>query len=240
MRKNIVLYSSLWATMLMLLFFIFSSATGSQGPYLGNSSSDRGSLGGGQLKGKVVVLDPGHGGGDPGTVGVGPTTEAENVLAIAWELKTMLEKAGAQVIMTRQTDQNPAQGTAFAGQQNGQLAARVATANRSSGQIFISLHNDWNKNSYVEGTSVHFYKSQDLALAEALQNSLVAQIDSIDLGVMRSNFYVLRNTNMPAALVEIGFLSNQKEAALLAQPTYRVAVARGLFAGIKEYFRVAR
>lgn len=235
MRKNITLYSNLWTTLLMLVFFVISSITGSQTSYPGvdSTSSLR------YLQGKVIVLDPGHGGGDPGTVGVGTTTEAENVLAIAWELKTMLEKAGAQVIMTRQTDQNPAQGTSFAGQQNGQLAARVATANRSPGLIFISLHNDWNDNSYVQGTSVHYYKSQDLALAEALQSFLVRQINSVDLGIKRSNFYVLRNTNVPAALVEIGFLSNPKEAALLAQPTYRVAVARGLLIGINEYFRTA-
>ncbi|NMB01862.1 MAG: N-acetylmuramoyl-L-alanine amidase [Firmicutes bacterium] len=237
MRKSFTLYSSLWATVLMFVLFIFSSVTGSRTPISGSNMVSRGFP---YVKGKVIVLDPGHGGGDPGTVGVGATTEAENVLAIAWELKTMLEKAGANVIMTRQSDRNPAQGTSFSGQQNGQLAARVATANRSSGQIFISLHNDWNDNRNIQGTSVHFYKSQDLALAEALQNSLVRQINSVDLGIMRSNFYVLRNTNMPAALVEIGFLSNPSEAALLAQHTYRLAVARGLLAGINEYFKAVQ
>ena len=224
----------------MLAILMISGLTGSPTPYLGGiePNATRRMLGGPQhLQGKTVVLDPGHGGGDPGTVGRGTTTEADNVLAIAWELKSMLEKAGAQVILTRQGDTSPEQGTAFLGQENGQLAARVATANRSRGEILISLHNDWHDNSSVQGTSVHFFKSQDLALAEALQKSLVSQIKSVDLGIKRSNFYVLRNTRMPAALVEIGFLSNPQEAGLLAKPNYRLEVARGLLAGINEYFQ---
>lgn len=208
----------------MLLMFVFSSLTG------GNSAGLE------HLRGRVIVLDPGHGGGDPGTVGVGSTTEAENVLAIAWELKGMLERAGAEVILTRQSDQNPAWGTVYAGQENGQLASRVALANRSAGQIFVSLHNNWNDDNSIQGTSVHYYKGQDLALAEHLQRALVNRLGSRDLGVQRSNFYVLRNTAMPAALVEVGFLSNAQEAAKLSQPTYRLEVARALLMGINAYF----
>lgn len=240
MQKRVVLYSNVWATLLMAVLFLFSNFQGSNSSYLGGSNlgATRRSLTGPQnLRGKVVVLDPGHGGGDPGTVGIGATTEAQNVLAIAWELKTMLEKAGAEVIMTRQTDQGPAQGTSFSGEQNGQLAARVAVANRSRGQVFISLHNDWHDNSNVQGTSVHFYKSQDLALAESLQKSMVHQLKSVDLGIRNSNFYVLRNTTMPAVLVEIGFLSNPKEAGLLAKSNYRLEAARGLLTGINAYFQ---
>lgn len=224
MRRTVVLYSNLWATVFMMAMFVLSSLTGGARPGLQ------------PLKGKVIVLDPGHGGGDPGTVGVGTTTEAENVLAIAWELKGMLEKAGAEVIMTRQSDSNPAWGTVYAAQENGQLASRVAVANRSQGQVFISLHNDWHDDRSVQGTSVHFYKSQDLALAESLQRALVSRLHTVDLGVQRSNFYVLRNTTMPAVLVEIGFLSNPQEAARLSQPTYRLEVARALLMGINEYF----
>jgi len=230
-RKSVVLYSNLWVTLLMLAMLVFTGITGSSTPSLG--PRNRGQE---HLRGKIVVLDPGHGGTDPGTVGVGPTTEAENVLAIAWELKAMLERAGAQVIMTRQSDASPARGTQFSGQQNGQLAARVAAANRSKGQIYISLHNDWHDNSSVRGTSVHYYKSQDLRLAESLQKAVIGQIKAVDLGIQRSNFYVLRNTSIPAALVEVGFLSNPTEANLLAKPNYRLEVALGLLAGINAYF----
>lgn len=235
MPKPITLYSNILATLMMVAFVLFTNLTGASTPSAGRSLAP--GLGSKGLQGKVVVIDPGHGGADPGTVGIGPTTEAENVLAIAWDLKGMLEQAGAHVIMTRQTERSPAQGTQFANQQNGQLAARVGTANRSKGQIYISIHNDWNNNSLIEGTSVYFYKSQDLALAEALQKSLVRQLKSLDLGIRRGNLYVLRNTTMPAALVEVGFLSNPKEAALLARPNYRLEAARGIFAGIQAYFQ---
>lgn len=240
MERGLTLYSNVWATALMLILFLFSSLTGSPAPQnvsWGGTTNRPVLTGPKNLQGKVIILDPGHGGDDPGTVGVGPTTEAENVLAIAWELKGMLEKAGAEVVMTRQTNLNPAQGTAFSGQQNGQLAARVATANRSRGEIYISLHNDWNENSYVQGTSVYFYKTQDLRLAETLQKALVRQLKTVDLGIRQGSLYVLRNTRMPAALVEVGFLSNPEEAKLLAKPTYRLEVARGLLAGINDYFQ---
>lgn len=233
MRKSVVLYSNMLVSLFMLGFFVVSSFLGAETSFVGSSNRSQALQ---HLQGTVVVLDPGHGGGDPGTLGVGPTTEAENVLAIAWELKSMLERYGAKVIMTRQTEASPALGTQFAGERNGQLAARVATANRSVGQAFISLHNDWHDNSSVQGTSVHYYKSQDLALAEALQRGIVDQTKAVDLGVRRSNFYVLRNTSIPAALVEIGFLSNQEEASLLAKPSYRREVALGLLAGINAYF----
>lgn len=232
MRQPVVLYSNIWATLLMLGFFLVSGWSGSN-PLLGAPNRQTGLE---HLQGKIVVLDPGHGGGDPGTVGVGPTTEAENVLAIAWELKSLLERYGAQVIMTRQTDASASAGTQFDGERNGQLAARVAIANRSRGQIYISLHNDWHDNPQIRGTSVHYYKSQDLALAEVLQEHLVGHTKAVDLGVRRSNFYVLRNTSIPAALVEIGFLSNSEEARLLAKPSYRLEVALGLLAGINAYF----
>lgn len=239
MPKRFTLYSSLWTTLLMLALFVFSGLTGFRIPFLsGPPRSQRGGLiwGPRHLQGKVIVLDPGHGGDDPGTLGVGSTSEAENVLAIAQELKIMLEKAGAEVIMTRDSHESPALGSL--GQAGGdQLAARVAAANRSKGQIYISLHNDWNDNSSVQGTSVYFYKNQDLELAEALQNSLVRQLKSADLGVKRSNFYVLRNTSMPSALVEVGFLSNPREAALLAKASYRLDAARGLLVGIENYFQ---
>ncbi|NLL43653.1 MAG: N-acetylmuramoyl-L-alanine amidase [Firmicutes bacterium] len=233
MRKPIVLYSNLAATLAMLGFFLLSGLMGTKVPFLADPNR---SLGTEHLQGRVIVLDPGHGGGDPGTVGVGSTTEAENVLAIAWELKGLLEKYGAEVIMTRQNDTSPSAGTQFSGQRNGQLAARVAAGNRSRAEIFISLHNDWHDDGQIRGTSVHYYKGADLALAEALQRGLVGQTKARDLGVKRSNFYVLRNTNMPAALVEIGFLSNAEEARLLARPSYRREVALGLLAGINAYF----
>jgi N-acetylmuramoyl-L-alanine amidase len=238
-KHIITLYTNIWTTVLMLVFFFVSGLSGQPSavnlpdhipPY---QSSDK------ILQGRVIVVDPGHGGADPGTVGLGYSTEAENVLAIAWDLKGMLEDAGATVIMTRQTNVNPAQGTRYANSTNGQLAARTAVANNSNAEIFVSIHNDWNGNSNISGTTSYYYHSHDWLLADSVQKYLVGNLGSRDVGVKRGNFYVLRNTNVPAVLVEVGFLSNQREAQLLAQSWYRTAAAEGIFYGIVDYYRQA-
>lgn len=239
--KEYRLQSSIWATLLMLVLFFASGLLGGAPTDGGRSQSPqirRGAITPRTLEGRVVVIDPGHGGPDPGTVGVGRTTEAENVLAIAWELRSLLEGAGAEVIMTRQTDSASAAGTVFAGQENGELAARAALANRSGAQVFVSLHNDWSDDSGAAGATVYYYKSGDWPLADAVRRALVAQLHSADRGVQLGNFYVLRNTSMPAVLVEVGFLSNPREAELLSQRWYRLEAARGIFYGIIDYFQL--
>lgn len=226
-------YSSIWATILMLVMFFISGLFGSEKTTSGRSYN----LPSRALAGRTIVVDPGHGGADPGTVGVGKTTEADNVLAIAWELKQLLEQAGARVILTRQGNVNPADGTAYSGLPNSQLAARVAQANRSEADVFVSLHNDWSDDPNAAGSASYYYKSHDWALAEAVQRRLPAQLKANDRGVRHGDFYVLRNTSMPAVLVEIGFLSNAREAELLSQRWYRLEAARGVFYGIVDYFQ---
>ncbi|MGI6147864.1 MAG: N-acetylmuramoyl-L-alanine amidase [Firmicutes bacterium] len=233
--------SSIWATLLMFIMFFLSGFLGA-GPAQSRPGTTQvvrpARISARTLQGRTVVIDPGHGGSDPGTIGVGRTTEADNVLAVAWELKALLEGAGAKVIMTRQSSHSPADGTAYAGQENGQLASRTALANRSSAHIFVSLHNDWSDNAGVSGSTTYYYKSQDWALAEAVQRGLVSQLGTVDRGVRHGDYYVLRNSSMPAALVEIGFLSNAREADLLSQRWYRLEAARGIFYGIVEYFQL--
>lgn len=234
------LQANIFTTILMLVFFFFSGLFGQphNQEYLDIpiSSARTSSESGQPLAGKIIVIDPGHGGSDPGTVGVGRTTEADNVLAIALDLKPMLEEAGATVIMTRQTNVSPAEGTTYQRQINGQLAARTSIANRSGADIFVSIHNDWNDNRSISGTSSYYFSSQGIALAESIQRALIKQIGSKDLGVHRGNFYVLRNTTMPSVLVEVGFISNKREADLLAQSWYRSETAKGIYAGIVDYF----
>ncbi len=237
-RKYITLYSNILTTVLMLAVFFISGLAGQ--PSTGqNSRIPKGHINDQILQGRVIVLDPGHGGSDPGTVGVGKTTEAENVLAICLELKEILEQAGATVIMTRNQNANPASGTAYEYRINGQLAVRTVTANRSKGEILISVHNDWNSNSRISGTTSYYYHAKDWLLADSLQKSLVSFLSSRNIGVKHANFYVLRNTNIPSALIEVGFLSNSSEAEMLAKSWYRSAAAQGLFYGIVDYYERA-
>jgi len=182
------------------------------------------------LKGRVIVIDPGHGGANPGTRGIGAQPEKDIVLAVAWDLKGMLEYAGAQVIMTRDGDYSPG------GQNANQLQARVRVANSSPGDVYVSIHSDWNNDSSITGTTSYFYSGEGYYLADALQRGIVEELGSRNLGVRWGNYYVLRNTKMPAALVELGFLSNKKEANLLSTRPYQTKAARGIYRGLVYYF----
>ncbi|NMB12931.1 MAG: N-acetylmuramoyl-L-alanine amidase [Firmicutes bacterium] len=241
-RDKIILQSNALVTVLLLLLsFIFGiNSPDSRALPPGNgeykASPVDGELGGGlrrdptSLRGKVILVDPGHGGANPGSRGVGPRPEKDNVLAVAWDLKGMLEYAGAKVIMTRDGDYSPG------GPKADQLEARVRIANLSRGDVFVSIHNDWNKNSSLTGTTTYFYSPDGYHLGESLQRGVSQELSSRSLGVKWASYYVLRNTAMPAALVELGFLSNKREANLLSTRSYQTKAALGIYNGLVEYF----
>ncbi|NLY55076.1 MAG: N-acetylmuramoyl-L-alanine amidase [Firmicutes bacterium] len=226
------LRSSIWATILLLGIYFFSGGTGDTlaGGGLADLTPTRTKTDG--LKGKVIVIDPGHGGYNAGAVGAsGKTWEKTNVLFIAKDLKTMLEAAGATVVMTRETDISPESKT------RNQLETRVDIANQAKADLFVSIHNDANKDRTIVGTTTYYYGSaQSRRLAESVQKSLVAALGSRDHGVKSSPYYVLRHTKMPAILVEVGFISNFWEEKRLADPAYRYRASQGIFEGIKQYF----
>ena len=240
-RGHVVLQANPLVTVLLLLLsFIFNlgspggdrlpAGTGSHAP--GPVEVGTGDLrwDPGSLQGRVIIIDPGHGGSNPGTRGVGPLPEKDIVLAVAWDLKGMLEYAGAQVIMTRDGDYSPGRKNA------NQLQAMAKIANSSPGDVNVSIHTDWNNDSRIRGTTSYFYSGEGYYLAEALQKGIVEELDSQSLGVRWGNYYVLRNTKMPAALVELGFLSNKQEANLLGTRSYQTKAARGIYNGLVYYF----
>lgn len=193
------------------------------------------------LAGKTIVVDPGHGGmtralGDFGTEGVGPVPEKEIVLQVALELEQLLNEAGADVVMTRRTDVNPAQGTNYESIPHGQLMARVETAQHAQGDVFVSIHGDANDDTTVHGTTTYYYHDHSEALARYLQEAVVEARNSRDLGARRKGFMVVREVPMPSALVEIGFLTNPEESIGLADPEEQRLIARALFDGLTVYF----
>lgn len=180
------------------------------------------------LAGRTIVLDPGHGGTDPGAIGVsGQTREAYNTLFVALDAKNMLEKAGARVIMTRSDDRYVT------------LAARAAMANQAGADIFISIHNDSNPNAAVRGATTYYYHDRSRRLAETMQSHLVQTLGTRNVGVIRRSFHVVRETTMPAVLLELGFLSNWNEERLLADPAYRYRAAQAIYNGVLDYFASA-
>lgn len=232
-----LLRSSTWATILFLLIYFF---TGSPPGETRDNITTPGSTierpaplnPEEALKGKVIVVDAGHGGYNGGAIGAsGKTLEKTNVLFMAKDLQRMLENAGAKVVMTRSSDISP--------EINGldQLESRVAIANSAGADIFVSIHNDANKDREIVGTTTYYYGSTASSrLADAVQTSLVKKLGSRNHGIKSAPFHVLRNTKMPAILVEVGFISNYWEEKKLADPAYRYQASQGVYEGLVKYF----
>ena len=191
------------------------------------------------LNGKSVFLDPGHGGSDPGAVGPSGALEKNITLAVALKTKDLLEKAGAKVTLTRSNDKD-----VFAANASGadELGARALLANRSqTSAVFLSLHADSFADRSVSGSSsFYFVKTPyDQLLAQNLQKSVVAASGLPDRGIQSANFFVLKRTRIPAALLEIGFVSNPLEEKLLTSAAMQDKIARGIVGGLYNFFAQA-
>jgi len=189
-----------------------------------------------RLLGKTFCIDAGHGGSDPGAIGPTGTQEKENTLAIAHLLRDKLERNGAKVILTRESDQDVSYPNSSASEE---LGARVEIANNSKADLFISIHNDAFTSSSASGTTCYHYgDAESIQLANHLQRNLVEKLGTRDRGVRFASFYVIRYTDMPAVLVEAAFISNPEEEVLLASVEGRYNTSDSLFQGIVQHFKV--
>lgn len=187
------------------------------------------------LKNKVITIDPGHGGSDPGAIGPSKYQEKIVTLAVARKVQTLLEKAGAKVIMTRQDDLDVFGANAIAVDE---LKARSSLANNNKADVFVSIHADAFTNPAAGGTTTYYYqKTQyDAMLASALQTNLIEAGKLQDRQTKLANFYVLKHTRMPAVLVELGFISNNEEEKLLSSPDFQQKLALGIVRGLDRFF----
>lgn len=187
------------------------------------------------LEDRRIILDPGHGGADPGAIGPSGLQEKEVNLSVAHKTARLLRQEGAEVILTRTED------VRLGEVQREDLEARCRIANNHQADLFISIHSNAGVSPLHQGTSVYYHAhpvngAENVKLARALQDSLVRELGRKDLGVFGCNFYVLRNTKMPGVLVEIAFMSNYEEEQLLAQDWFREKAAAALVKGIKAYW----
>ena len=162
----------------------------------------------------VVTVDPGHGGGDPGC-GEEGALEKDIVLPISLMLREMLEEAGVAVVMTRQTDESVS------------LDDRAILANNVGSDLFVSIH----CNSYegeARGMDVYYHKSES---AKELAQTVLDQAATLGVRtrqVQKNNYQVLWDTDMPAVLVETGFVTDPEEYALLQQEEYQEKIAQAI------------
>lgn len=188
----------------------------------------------GYLGGRAtIVLDPGHGGGDPGCVnrwlGV---REKDVTLDVALRLRDLLTAQGWTVLMTREDDRD----VSWAGSPDKvELQSRCDVANRNGADLFVSLHCNASVSSGAAGTSVYWYKEEDADLARSLEFALGERLGFEHDGLLRDGFYVLRNTEMPSVLVEMAFLTNAREGAMLADPSVRQRIAEELAAALAAH-----
>ncbi len=190
------------------------------------------------LAGKVIVIDPGHGGNDSGAIGPTGVMEKTVTLNIALRLQKLLEAEGATVYMTRSTDTEVSPKGANASDIE-ELQARCDVANNHNADIFISIHNDSFTNGAAKGTTGYYYsrgsaKSRDLA--DKVRSGVIDQIGTQSRGTQSCNFYVVKHTDMPATLVEVAFISNPEEEKLLNSDDGAQKAAQGIADGIADYF----
>lgn len=190
------------------------------------------------LSGKTIMIDPGHGSPDTGAIGPSGTYEKDNTLAIAEDLNSILQQAGAKVLLTRDNDSSPA---ASDFSEINDLQDRVDDAAKSKPDLFISIHNDSFSNPSVQGTTTYYctdnpqeQKSQQLA--SSIQSAMIDTVKTNNRGVKDANFYVIKYTTMPAVLVETAFISSPYEEARLQNDTFRKNVAAAIFHGIYNYY----
>lgn len=180
----------------------------------------------GTPRGRVlVVIDPGHGGKDPGAVGLGGLQEKNVILPISLDVSQMLKQQGVEVMLTRNADYFVS------------LQGRTAMANRARADIFVSIHANavGGGRTNVNGMEVFYSGSRDLAAA--IHRSIIRSINVRDRGVKQARFYVLRNSRMPAALVEVGFVTGAEDNPKLRDPAFRRRMAQAIAQGILDYIQ---
>ena len=184
--------------------------------------------------GPVVVLDSGHGGNDFGAKAHKPYCEEKRLtLQTARLVKKYLTQLGYHVIMTRSTDTYVP------------LDKRVEIANKAGSEVFVSIHFNSSRNPAPKGIEVFFCDAvgspaktvSSRRLASFVLTQLIRRTHAVSRGVKKQNFYVIRETKMPAILVEAGFISNKEEREKLKDPEYVDQLARAVADGVDQYFK---
>ena len=192
------------------------------------------SSGRGTGRNPCIVLDSGHGGEDPGKIGVNQAKEKDVNLKIAKKTKERLEKKGWKVVMTREKDVmlgDPAAGN----KKIHDMKARVERINKTMPQAAVSIHQNSYQDAQIHGAQVFYYSHSEEGkrMAEVMQKALL-QADEENTRQAKANdtYYLLKRTEVPTIIVECGFLSNPEEAAKLVSPKYQEKLAEAIAEGI--------
>ena len=193
---------------------------------------------------KTIVLDAGHGGIDSGTSSDDKTIFEKDInLAITLKLKELIESSGGLVVLTRDDDSSlyEENGNKTTRQKyNENLKNRKKIADESNADMFISIHLNYFTQSKYYGAQTFYPESNKdgKALASCIQDEFKRVVDNRNNRVIkpRNDLYLLKDCKIPSALIECGFLSNEKEAKLLNDEEYQEKIAWAIYSGIQKYF----
>lgn len=178
----------------------------------------------GTLSGLTIVIDPGHGGNDHGTTGARGTEEKGIALQTSEMLATKLRAAGANIIMTRDSDVYV------------DLRKRVAISHQIAANAFISVHYDATDSSSINGFTTYYMHNYQKELAQSVHKSLGKKLSLRDRGTQPGNYLVLRENRQQAILIELGFLSNPSEERAVTSEQFREQASLGIYNGVVNYF----
>jgi N-acetylmuramoyl-L-alanine amidase len=175
-----------------------------------------------------VVIDPGHGGKDVGAIGASGQYEKSFTLSLSSKVKERLEQdPDIEVYMTRTEDR-------FISQES---RGRPKLANDLNADLFLSIHGNTFADSSVSGTETFYYHRNSKSFAEIIHEKLVEATGFHDRGVKKENFFVVKDTEMPAVLLEVGYLTNPNDESVMLTDPFQDRVATAIVEGIREYLK---
>lgn len=193
------------------------------------------------LSGKIIVIDPGHGGPDGGAVGGKETLEKDITLKMSLELRDYLQEQGALVILTRETDKDLAkkETKGYSRRKVEDLKKRLDIINESNADLYLTIHLNAIPSPAWRGAQTFYHGSlkENEQVAKLIQNELKANLENTtrEAKVMQT-LYLLKHADPPGALVEVGFLSNPSERELLETEKYQQKVSESIYEGVSRYF----
>ncbi|RDW21907.1 N-acetylmuramoyl-L-alanine amidase CwlD [Oceanobacillus arenosus] len=192
------------------------------------------------LSGKVIVLDPGHGGADGGAVGADGTIEDDIALKVSKKLQNYLQQSGAIVYLTREEDKDlAAEGTKGLSRRKAEdIRNRLQFIQNKEADLFLTIHLNALPSKRWRGAQTFYYPSQDenKHLATMVQEEIIRNLENTTRVPLKiDGIYLLKHAEVPGALVEIGFLSNEEERELLKLTSYQEQMAASIYEGILRY-----
>lgn len=176
------------------------------------------------LKGKTIVVDPGHGGEDPGAFGINGVREKDLTLRTALLVSDYLRKNGASVVMTRKTDIKH------------DLSDIVDFTENAKADIYVGVHYNSIDGRSIAGTETYYYTPQSFRLASLVHKEMVLNLKRQDRGVRRAMFYTIHHSTMPSVLIEPVYITDPHEGALAQSKTFEKEIALSVTKGIIDYF----